>query len=495
MAPARHHIPLDEFPVLDDTFPEDHSLPAFMVSTTRGFLPRADPTPHLPPEFHPLETLLTRMPIKTHDGTPGLLATLSLGNAIDVEGALPNLVEYVERYQRDLMVMNALYRDYCFVASAYLLEPCHGRWGGGEGDEGTAMYGLGREELPECISVPIAEVARITGFKPFMEYAGSYALYNYTLIDPTKPSTSSNLTLIRAFEHGLDPASSEAGFVLTHIDMVSHSGGLVKGALEVLRGCSEYDRGRTNGGLEGVREALRRVNGVMEGMWKRCRTGEYNGFRTFIFGITSQSMFPNGVLYRGVSPVPMHFRGESGANDSMIPLVDNLLAIPMPTTPLTEILHDFRNYRPGNHREFLEWVDRSSKSVGVREFCCARIKRKSVLGYLRCLDQVREFRWRHWCFTREYILRTSRYHVATGGSPIVTWLPNQLHAVLDLMSSVLEILSEYERCGVLDGKDGRKEEQEEVESIREIVEKQKERLGREVEKYCAERGVSSKSGN
>ena len=147
-------------------------------------------------------------------------------------------------------------------------------------------------------------------------------------------------------------------------------------------------------------------------------------------------MFPNGVLYRGVSPVPLHFRGESGANDSMIPLADNLLSIPMPSTPLTEILHDFRSYRPGNHRVFLEWVEKSSRSVGVREFCCPMLKskgvgedddneemeekRRSVLGYLRCLDQVREFRWRHWCFTREYILRTSRYHVATGGSPIVT---------------------------------------------------------------------------
>ena len=29
------------FTVLDDTFPENTALPAFMVSTTRGFLPRA----------------------------------------------------------------------------------------------------------------------------------------------------------------------------------------------------------------------------------------------------------------------------------------------------------------------------------------------------------------------------------------------------------------------------------------------------------------------
>lgn len=29
-------------------------------------------------------------------------------------------------------------------------------------------------------------------------------------------------------------------------------------------------------------------------------------------------MFPNGVIYEGVSETPMSFRGESGANDSMV---------------------------------------------------------------------------------------------------------------------------------------------------------------------------------
>ena len=51
-----------------------------------------------------------------------------------------------------------------------------------------------------------------------MEYAGSYALYNYRLEDPAKGLEYSNLRLIRAFEHGLDPSSSEAGFVLVHVD-------------------------------------------------------------------------------------------------------------------------------------------------------------------------------------------------------------------------------------------------------------------------------------
>lgn len=48
---------------------------------------------------------------------------------------------------------------------------------------------------------------------PFMEYAGSYALYNYKLEDPSKGMEYDNIRLIRAFEHGLDPKSSVSSAV------------------------------------------------------------------------------------------------------------------------------------------------------------------------------------------------------------------------------------------------------------------------------------------
>jgi indoleamine 2,3-dioxygenase len=53
-------------------------------------------------------------------------------------------------------------------------------------------------------------------------------------------------------------------------------------------------------------------------MWTKSKPQDYTTFRTFIFGIAKQSMFPNGVIYEGVSDEPMYFRGESGANDSMV---------------------------------------------------------------------------------------------------------------------------------------------------------------------------------
>lgn len=124
-----------------------------MVSTTRGFLPRDDPIVTLPKEFEALESLLTRMPIKTLSGEPGLLANFSLGDHVQKE--LPDLSSAIDLYTHDLPLMNALYRDYSFLASAYLLEPCHERFMRGE------EYGLGRQSLPRCIALPIVKVAEM----------------------------------------------------------------------------------------------------------------------------------------------------------------------------------------------------------------------------------------------------------------------------------------------------------------------------------------------
>ena len=101
-------------------------------------------------------------------------------------------------------------------------------------------------------------------FKPFMEYAGSYALFNWRLTDPALGMEYDNMRLIRAFEHGLDPLSSEAGFVLVHVEMVKHSGALVSGSVDALYACGLKDREKFNEGLEGVVAAMSRVNAVME---------------------------------------------------------------------------------------------------------------------------------------------------------------------------------------------------------------------------------------
>ena len=85
----------------------------------------------------------------------------------------------------------ALFRDYTFAASAYLLEPCDIM----QKTRGT--YGLGRPMLPKSLAVPLQVISDKIKAKPFMEYAQSYALYNYKRVDSSKPLDYDNLALIR----------------------------------------------------------------------------------------------------------------------------------------------------------------------------------------------------------------------------------------------------------------------------------------------------------
>jgi indoleamine 2,3-dioxygenase len=316
-----------------------------------------------------------------------------------------------------------------------------------------------------------------------MSYAAAYSLYNYELAD-SKLGTSdySNLRLVRSFEKGLDPKSSEAGFVLTHVHMVEKTAPLINGAVSLLSAIENAPAhtDAVHQAFSTMLSAMEKIEASMENMWSHSLPKEYNNYRTFIFGITNQSMFPDGVVYEGINEnEPLFFRGESGANDSIIPLLDHLLEITslMPQNPLTEILKDFRSYRPKPHRDFLAWVLSKSAELGVREYCCGGSDAETTVLYLRLLDHVRSFRWRHWLFAREYIIRRSKYPTATGGSPIVTWLPNQLFAVMDLM------LGTYEGAGLDDG-EGREGLSEMMGNVKE----QRGRLQREVDRWCQARG-------
>ena len=308
-----------------------------------------------------------------------------------------------------------------------------------------------------------------------MAYAAAYSLFNYRFANPSIGDKQySNLRLIRAFEHGHDPKSGEAGFILTHVDMVKHSAGLIRGAAGVLDGIG--DRAVVDEHLQHLLDTMQVIEASMETMWTNSQPKDYISFRTFIFGIKNQTMFPDGVEYEGeFDGVPQSFRGESGANDAIIPLLDGLLELQVPENPLTNILREFRSYRPRPHREFLTAVRERAAARRVRAFCCEDTE--TAVLYLRLLDTVRSFRWRHWLFAREYIIRRSSHPTATGGSPIVTWLPNQLFAVMDLMSDVWATIPEKDRVA----------QPPFVGQMMAAAKDQRTKLDNEVRKWCSER--------
>lgn len=123
-------------------------------------MPLRPPRVYLPVAFDPIQKLVQQLPVVKSDGTPGLLATYNLGHEID-KGVLPNLTDIIDTLvssdgQSDLENVTAVFREYAFLASAYLLEPCWERY-----DKGLEGYGLGRQTLPRCIAGPLTKTAKM----------------------------------------------------------------------------------------------------------------------------------------------------------------------------------------------------------------------------------------------------------------------------------------------------------------------------------------------
>jgi indoleamine 2,3-dioxygenase len=295
------------------TYPKEVTpiTPVFIVSPENGFLPRTDPI-LLPAEFKELSDLLDAMSVKLPDGTPGLLARGEFGAAAE------KLPVYDVSGIEDQSLLMALFRDYTFLTSSYLLEPCDIL------NRSKGHYGRGRSVLCKSLAVPLMIIAEKIQAKPFMEYAQSYALYNYQRIDKSKPLDYDNLELIRKFS-GL---KSEHGFICIHVAMVRHTGKFVKAVMEVLGNANKKNREEYNKSMSSLVAVMKDINAVMENMWKKSAPADYMKFRTFIMGTKGQEeMFPDGVVYEGVDKEPKVFRGESGANDSIIPTCDNLLQL------------------------------------------------------------------------------------------------------------------------------------------------------------------------
>lgn len=105
--------------------------------------------------------------------------------------------------------------------------------------------------------------------------------------------------------------------------MVSFSGQAVSATEDILAAAVARDVAAFEAGMEKLLLTYRKINEVMETMWGRSKPSDYLAFRTFIFGTAPKQgnpMFPRGVRYEGVREEPYALRGESGANDSLVPL-------------------------------------------------------------------------------------------------------------------------------------------------------------------------------
>jgi indoleamine 2,3-dioxygenase len=66
---------------------------------------------------------------------------------------------------------------------------------------------------------------------------------------------------------------------------------------------------------------------------------------------------------------------------------------------------------------------------------------------LGILEEIYFFRNGHWQFVQKYIMANTPYAKATGGTPITSWLPNQIKSVLNQIQDVINAMSSIDNNG------------------------------------------------
>ena len=399
----------------------------FEVNHLNGFLPKKSPLAVLPERYSELQLLIDEMPIKKANGQGGLLST---------EGAIEDAVKKLKNYkdlvknEDDIFINQALFRAYAFLTSAYLLAPSHFSF------QKTKKYGKAHRLLPSQLSEPFVLVSEKLDVYPFIDYHYAYSLGNYVKIDNSKGYEWENLAMAAKFS-GMD---DERGFIMLHVDINQHSPQLVGSILDFIK---SKDNSGVNQSLNNCLSSMKSINERRQIMWQASRWKHYNDFRVFIMGIKgNDEIFGDGVIYEGISEEPVQYRGQTGAQDNIIPTADIFTGVIdyYPSNDLTKYLLDLRSYRPKCIQNFLSDLKDEMKENRLFNSIKKSENEEGLCLLIQILDEIYYFRNGHWQFVQKYIMANTKYAKATGGTPIISWIPNQITAVLNYMSDVLELI-------------------------------------------------------
>jgi len=254
--------------------------------------------------------------------------------------------------------------------------------------------------LPANIARPLCQIAQLLDRPPMLSYDG-YALYNWKRFDSEKPVQLGNIDTLQNFVHLYD----EHWFILVHVEIEALAA-RIYGAIEDLKVGDKFTDGdAVDNCLLQMGDALDKILEVLRRIPERMSDELYfSHFRPYI------GQFKN-VTYESIGQV-VSFRGETGAQSSMMPTLVAFMKIPHQPNRLLSHLKDMRQYMPSTHRQWLEQVELMPdvRSVASRE------------PFNTVLERMAEFREVHYHWAIKYIARRCNDQQGTGGTPYLKWL-------------------------------------------------------------------------
>jgi indoleamine 2,3-dioxygenase len=255
--------------------------------------------------------------------------------------------------------------------------------------------------LPRNIAVPLCEACRLLGRPPILSYDG-YALYNWRRLDPVGPVALGNIDTIQNFVTLYD----EHWFILVHVEIEALAAAILAAIAEIKGALAERDDSRLNSALATVGATVWKQVGVLRRIPERMDSNlYYKTFRPYI-------RFFENVVYEGVDERPMNFRGETGAQSSIMPTLIGLMKIPHRPSALMDHLTDMRRFMPAEHRTIIAETEALPPIKPLAD--------KEIFNDV--LEGMATFREVHYGWAQEYIHRHVADPRGTGGTPYMQWL-------------------------------------------------------------------------
>jgi len=127
-----------------------------------------------------------------------------------------------------------------------------------------------------------------------------------------------------------------------------------------------------------------------------------------IDGWKDNPALPDGMIYEGVADYnnqPQKFKGETGAQSTIIPSLDAFFGIEHAENPLKIHLDEMRNYMPPQHRQFLEAVE---QGPSIRTIIKKSVDPDLKNLYNDCLTLITHFRKTHIGYASQYIQKQAQ---------------------------------------------------------------------------------------
>jgi indoleamine 2,3-dioxygenase len=280
------------------------------------------------------------------------------------------------------------------------------------------------QHLPANLARPIVAIADRLGQAPLLPYSG-YVLDNWFRIDKAGPIDLSNIAMHQNFLGGAD----ENWFVLVHVAIEAEAGVLLDNATRLVTAATEGDAVEAERLLVEMDGAWERIYGHFARMPERCDPYIYfHRVRPYIHGWANNPALNGGLVYQGVEKFgghPQAFRGQTGSQSSIVPAMDALFGVAHSDDPLKTFLTELHQYRPVQHRRFIEDLAAQSR---LREFVGRANSRSLTAAFNACIEQVARFRTRHLEYAASYINKQAGSiagndpDVGTGGTPFMRYL-------------------------------------------------------------------------